>query len=127
MGVAQTQKPTHAALPFEVSNPRNKKWQPAEASRIYDSACNLVARTIRPDHPPELHPQFRLILGADNDEFVRDGSHVEVHLKTWEPELFAQAVVAVAVRDLLQDDQLQKVAHQSVLLANSTIDARELR
>lgn len=122
--MAQTPNQNPSNLPFEVSNPQNKKWQPAEARRIYNSACQLLARTVRPDKPPELHPQFTLVLGAENDEFVRDGAHVEVHLKTWQPEIFAQAVVAIAVRELLQGDELQKVAHQSVLLANSTIDAR---
>jgi hypothetical protein len=120
---AQTSTAKPSDLPFGVSNPQNKKWSPSEARRIYDAACQLLARTIRPDKPPELHPQFTLVLGAENDEFVRDGTRVEIHLRSWQPEMFAQAVVAIAVRDLLQGDQLQKVAHQSVLLANSTIDA----
>lgn len=120
---AQTPASKQFDLPFEVSNPQNKKWSPSEARRIYASACQLLARTIRPDKPPELHPQFKLVLGAENDEFVRDGARVEIHLRSWQPEMFAQAVVAIAVRDLLQGDELQKVAHQSVLLANSTIDA----
>lgn len=127
IGFAQTQKPVQSNLPFEISNPQNKKWEPAEARRIYNAACQLLARTIRPDKPPELHPTFRLVLGTENDEFVRDGAHVEVHLRRWQPEIFAQAVVAIAVRDLLQGDQLQKVAHESVLLANATVSARDLR
>jgi hypothetical protein len=122
IATAQTQAP---ALPFEVSNPKNKQWSPAEANRIYSSACQLLARTIRPDKPPDLHPSFRLVLGARNDEFVRDGARVEVHLRNWQPEIFAQAVVAIAVRDLLQGDQLWQVAHQSVVVANSTVDARD--
>lgn len=126
LGAAQAQKQTQANLPFEVSNPQNKKWPPAEARKIYDAACQLLARTIRPDKPPALHPQFRLVLGTQNDEFVRDGAHVEVHLRSWQPEIFAQAVVAIAVRDVLQGDQLQKVAHESVLLANATVDAHDL-
>jgi len=123
MAMAQTSPQNQSKLPFEVSNPQNKKWSPGEAQRIYTSACQLLARTIRPDKPPELHPQFMLILGTEHDEFVRDGARVEVHLRSWEPEMFAQAVVAIAVRDLLQVNQLQQVAHQSVLLANSTVDA----
>jgi hypothetical protein len=120
---AQTQT---AVLPFEVSNPKNKQWSPEEANRIYNSACQLLARTVRPDRPPELHPRFLLVLGAKNDEFVREGSRVEVHLKNWQPEIFAQAVVNIAVRDLLHGDQLWQVAHQSVVLANSTIDVQEI-
>jgi hypothetical protein len=126
VGQTQSQAQNSAALPFEVSNPQNKKWQPAEARRIYNSACQLLARTIRPDKPPELHPQFLLVLGTENNEFVRDGSRVEVHLRNWQPEMFAQAVVAVAVRDILQWNQLQQVAHQSVQLENATVDAHDL-
>ena len=126
LGAAQAQKQTQANLPFEVSNSQNKKWPPTEARKIYDVACQLLARTIRPDKPPALHPQFRLVLGTPKDEFVRDGARVEVHLRSWQPEIFAQAVVAIAVRDLLQGDQLQKVAHESVLLANATVDAHDL-
>ena len=126
LSMAQARNQSRSDLPFAVSNPHDKKWSPAEAGRIYDSACQLLARTVRPDKPPALHPQFTLILGTEHDEFVRDGSHIEVHLRSWEPEMFAQAVVAIAVRELLQGDQLQKVAHESVLLANSTIDAHDL-
>ncbi len=126
IGFAQTPQPAQSSLPFEVSNPQNKKWSPTEAQRIYGAACQLLARTVRPDKPPELHPTFRLVLGTDADEFVRDGAHVEVHLRSWQPEMFAQAVVAIAVRDLLQGDQLQKVAHESVLLANASVDVHNL-
>ena len=127
MAMAQTAPQDQSRLPFQVSNSQNKKWSPAEARRIYDSACRLLARTIRPDKPPELHPQFTLILGTEHDEFVRDGTQVEVHLRNWEPEMFAQAVVAIAVRDLLQTGQLQTIAHESVLLANSTVNVHDLR
>src|SRR5580704_1607178 len=65
-------------LPFEVSNPGNKKWSPVEAARIYDSACDLLARTIRPEKPPVLRPKFRLVLGTENDEFVNEGGIIEV-------------------------------------------------
>lgn len=127
MAMAQAAPQGQSQLPFQVSNPQNKKWSPSEARRIYDSACRLLARTIRPDKPPELHPQFTLILGTEHDEFVRDGAQVEVHLRSWDPEMFAQAVVAIAVRDLLQTGQLQTIAHASVLLANSSVSVHDLR
>lgn len=114
------------ALPFEVSNPSNKKWPPAEASRIYESACDLLARTIRPEKPPRLRPKFRLVLGAEGDLFVNEGGVTEVHLKSWNPEKFAEGVVVVAVRDVLRADDLARVVHQSVSLASSTINVHEL-
>ncbi len=113
-------------LPFEVSNPGNKKWSPAEASRIYDSACDLLARTIRPEKPPRLRPKFRLVLGAESNEFVNEGGVAEVHLKSWNPEKFAEGVVVVAVRDVLRADDLARVVHQSVSLAASTVNVHEL-
>ena len=113
--------------PFEVLNPKKQHWYRVEATRIYTSACDLVARSIRPDKPPHLEPRFRLVLGADDDEFVRAGAINEIRLKSWNPEKFAQGVVVVAVRDVLHPDDLAKIAHQSVVLADSTLDVRELR
>jgi hypothetical protein len=114
-------------LPFEVQNPHGRHWSSSEAMRIYTSACDLVARSIRPDKPPHLQPRFRLLLGADSDQFVRTDSVNEIQLKTWNPEKFAEGVVAVAIRDVLQNEDLLKIAHQSVVLANSTLDARKLQ
>ncbi len=115
-----------AAVPFEVSNPNNKKWPPAEAARIYESACDLLARTIRPEKPLRLRPRFRLVLGADSDQFVNEGGLTEVHLKSWNPEKFAEGVVVVAVREVLPANDLARVVHQSVSLASSTINVHEL-
>ena len=112
-------------LPFEISNPQNKKWEATEAVRIYSWACDLLARTIRPEKPPQLHPNFRLVLGADDDSFVHRDNRFEIHLKSWNPEKFSQGVVLVAVAGIVQADELNRVAHQSVSLANSTLDARE--
>jgi hypothetical protein len=113
-------------LPFEVSNPSNKKWSPAEAARIYDSACDLLGRTIRPEKPPHLRPKFRLVLGADSNLFVNEGGVTEIHLKSWNPEKFAEGVVVVAVRDVLRAEDVARVAHQSVSLAGSTVNVNEL-
>ena len=113
-------------VPFEVSNLNNKKWPPAEATRIYDSACDLLARTIRPEKPPRLRPKFRLVLGAESDQFVNEGGVTEIHLKSWNPEKFAEGVVVVAVRDVLRADDLARVVHQSVSLAASTVNVHEL-
>ena len=116
-----------ANVPFEVSNPKHKKWPETEAGRIYTSACELLARSIHPEHPPQLHPKFRLVLGADTDEFVRDDALAELHLKSWDPEKFAQGVVVVALRELIPRPDLARIARQSVTLAGSTVDVSDLR
>jgi len=114
-------------LPFEVSNPKNKKWSAAEASRIYAFACDLLTRTVRPEKPPQLHPKLLLVLGAGQDEFVRDQGTNEVRLKTWNPEMFAEAVVLGAVREVLRTDELQRGARESVSLADATVSSSELK
>jgi hypothetical protein len=123
VGLAHAQE---SMLPFEVSNAKHKKWPEAQAARIYARACDLLARSIRPEKPPELHPKFVLVLGAEGNEYVRDTKTVEIHLKNWNPEMFAQGVMVVALRDLVQGQDLAKLAHQSVSLADSTIDVLEL-
>ena len=84
VGVAQVST-TQEATPFAVSNPKNRKWPVDEATRIYFSACDRVARSIRPVNPPRLHPSFVLVLGAPNNETVRNGKVSEVRLKGWNP------------------------------------------
>ena len=115
------------ALPFEVSNPKNKKWPTDEALRIYSSACSLVARTVRPERPPHLHPTFRLVLGTADDEVVRGNSMAEIHLKSWNSEKFAEAAVILAAREVLQGDDLIKIVRQTVSLANATVSLNDLR
>jgi hypothetical protein len=113
------------SVPFEVSNPAQQKWSPAEAQRIYSWACELLAKTVRPENPPRLHPRFRLVLGADENIFVRDHGMDEIRLKGWDPIKFAEGVVAIAVREVVQSNEQAQLARRSVMLANSTIDAHE--
>jgi hypothetical protein len=138
-GVARAQEPiapvsgnsaeaaSSSTMPFEVANPKHKKWPEADAGRIYTSACDLLARSIRPEHPPQLRPKFRLVLGTDHDEFVRDGALEELHLKSWDPEKFAQGVVVVALRELVPRPDLARLARLSVTLAGSTVEVSDLR
>lgn len=115
------------AVPFEVSNPKHKKWSSEEASKIYYSACDLLARTVRPEKPPHLHPRFVLVLGGDTNQVLRTGSAVEIHLKSWDADKFAEAMVLVAAREVLQMDDLMKIARQSVSSAEATVSADRLK
>jgi hypothetical protein len=114
-------------LPFAVSNPRNKKWSREEAARIYDSACALVARTVRPERPPHLHPNFVLVLGASDNEVVRTTPMAEIHLKSWDADKFAEAVVIMAAREVLHSDDVANIARQSVFSAHATVSLEELK
>ena len=115
------------AVPFEVSNPKHKKWSSEQAAKIYYSVCDLLARTVRPEKPPHLHPRFVLVLGGDTNQILRTGSAVEIHLKSWDADKFAEAMVLVAAREVLQMDDLMKIARQSVSSAEATVSADRLK
>jgi hypothetical protein len=112
--------------PFQVSNPKHKKWSSDEAGKIYYSACELLARTVRPEKPPRPHPRFLLVLGANDDQVLRTDTGVEIHLKSWDADKFAEAMVMVAAREVLQRDDLTKIARQSVSVAQSTVSVERL-
>jgi hypothetical protein len=115
------------ALPFEVSNPTNRKLPADEASRIYFSACERVAQALRPEKPPHLHPKFVLVLGAKDDETVRRGPVAEVHLKTWDAASFAQAVVLLALREILTPQEVTSISHQALRAAEASVSVTDLR
>ncbi len=114
-------------LPFEVSNPGHQKWSAEEASRIYAAACTLVARTIRPERPPLLHPKFVLVLGATDNEVVRTGPVAEIHLKSWDQGKFAEGVAILVAREVLQPADLRTIAQESLRTALASASVAELR
>jgi len=118
---------TQEATPFAVSNPKNRKWPVDEATRIYFSACDRVARSIRPVNPPRLHPSFVLVLGAPDNETVRDGKVSEVRLKSWNPAAFAQAVVILAAREILSSDDVAHITRDALTYAQATASVSDLR
>ena len=116
-----------SSLPFEVSNARHVKWPAEEARRIYAMGCELVARSIRPEHPPKLHPSFVLVLGANADETVRNGRISEVHLRSWDAPRFSEAVVIMATREILKADDLRNLAQNALMAAEASVTVEELR
>ena len=116
-----------SAAPFGVSNPRNKKWPADEAARIYFSACDRVARTIRPTDPPHLRPSFVLVLGAQNNETVRDGKVAEIRLKDWDESAFAQAVVILAAREIISPEDMAHLTHDALTYARASVSVGDLR
>jgi hypothetical protein len=115
------------APPFDVSNPKHKKWPIEEAARIYRSACALVARTVRPEKPPNLRPKFLLILGAKEDEIVRHGAEVELRLQAWDAENFAQAVVLMAADEVVRREEVPDLARSALLSSQASVSVEDLR
>jgi len=115
------------SLPFEVSNPKHLDWSMEQAGRIYATACELVARSIRPERPPRLQPRFVLVLGADRDETLRRGDTAEVHLKKWNPVHFAEAMVLMATREILKSEDLEHLTRDTLMAAQATVSVNELK
>jgi hypothetical protein len=118
---------TQQATPFRVSNPKDQKWAVDEATRIYYSACDRVARSIRPVNPPHLHPSFVLVLGAQKNETVREGKVSEVRLKSWDPAAFAQAVVILAAREILSSEDVVHITRDALTYAEVSASVNDLR
>ena len=115
------------ALPFAVSNPKHLDWSTDEAGRIYSSACELVAREIRPDKPPRLTPKFTLVLGSQEDETVRVGTMAEVHLKAWNATHFAEAMVLMASREILKSEDVLHLTRDTLRAADASVSVAELK
>jgi hypothetical protein len=116
-----------SSLPFATSNPKHLKWSSDEAGRIYFTACEHVARAIRPEKPPRLHPGFILVLGTQHNETVRNGALSEVHLKTWDPASFAEAVVIMASREILDQEEMTSLTRDTLLSAQASVSVTDLR
>jgi len=82
---------------------------------------------MRPMNPPHLRPKFVLVLGAQNNEAVRDGKVSEVRLKSWDPVAFAQSVVILAAREILTPDDLAHITHDALTYAQASVSVSDLR
>ncbi len=71
-----------------IDNKHNERVSTPEAEKIYSSACSVVQREFGFRHV--LHPQVRLILGADKNEVRFAGR--EIRLTKWDRYTFAQGV-----------------------------------
>ncbi|MCI0348505.1 MAG: hypothetical protein L0Z53_03680 [Acidobacteriales bacterium] len=111
---------------LSVRNPKNKNFPTAEATRIYESACLVVAREVRPEHPPLLQPRFTLVLGSDRDELVQHNLNAELHLKSWDREKFAQGVIVLAVREILKNDAVPKLSRRALAWTDAVVPMPEL-
>ena len=127
VGVMVSVSGAQTSTPFGVSNPKHMEWSPEEAERIYNSACELVARSIRPEKPPRLAPKFVLVLGATADETVRNGPIAEIHLKTWNPARFAEAMVLMAAREIFKVEDVVNLTRDTLIAAQGSVSINELK
>jgi len=105
-----------------IDNRHKERLSTPEAEKIYSSACSVVEREFDIKHP--LHPQVRLVLGADKNEIWFVGR--EIRLTKWNPYAFAQGVVWLAFEDLMPSQQRLTIAKRAVTWADSTVEIKGL-
>ena len=105
-----------------IENKHNEKVSTPEAEKIYASACSVVQREFGLRHA--LHPQVRLVLGADKNEVWFVGR--EIRLTKWDRYTFAQGVVWLAFEDLMPSQQRVTIAKRAVSWADSTVEIERL-
>jgi len=107
---------------LSIDNRHKERLSISEAEKIYSSACSVVEREFDIKH--SLHPQVRLVLGADKNEIWFAGR--EIRLIKWNPYAFAQGVVWLAFEDLMPSQQRLTIAKRAVTLADSTVEIERL-
>jgi hypothetical protein len=112
--------------PFDVQNQKNKKFPATEAARIYEAVCVVVAREVRPEHPPLLQPRFTLVIGADKDELVQENQVAKVNLTSWDREKFAQAVVVLAAREILKINSVPTLSRRALAWTDAVVPLADL-
>jgi hypothetical protein len=105
-----------------VIRTQGKQERPADADKIYISACLAVEREFRIDHP--IRPRLTLVVGAEQNGAYWDPR--EIRLTKWNPGYFAQGVVLFAFDDLLPDRERLAVAKRALSWANATVNAESL-
>jgi hypothetical protein len=105
-----------------IDNRHKERLSTPEAEKIYSSACSVVEREFDIKQP--LHPQVRLVLGADKNEIWFVGR--QIRLTKWNPYAFAQGVVWLAFEDLMPSQQRLTIAKRAVTWADSTVEIERL-
>src|SRR5260370_30981620 len=93
-----------------IDNKHKERVSAPEVEKIYSSACSVIQREFDIRHP--LHPQVRLVLGAEKNEVRFAGR--EVRLTKWDRYTFAQGVVCLAFEDLMPSQQRLTLARQAL-------------
>jgi len=58
---------------------------------------------------------------------VRDGVVSEIHLKSWNSTHFAEAVVLMATREVLKNEDVADIVRYAVISAQASASVRDLR
>jgi hypothetical protein len=114
---------SRAAEYLTIINPNRDKVSAEEIERVYLSACEAVEKEYN-RHAP-LRPRLILRLGTDNNT-LRFPMR-EIQLKKWDERRFADAVIDVALHDMVSQEDRVRLSNTAVSAAEATVNVCELK
>jgi hypothetical protein len=108
---------------LKVLNPNHEKVSFEEVEKVYLRACEAVQREF--NRPAPVRPQIVLRLGSENN--VLRYPMGEIELKKWDEYRFADAVVDLALHDLVTPEVRVKLGNTAVREAGATVNVCDLK
>ena len=106
-----------------ILNPNHEKFSAEKAEIVYLRPCEVVQREF--NRPVPVHPHLTLRLGA-GENILRYPTR-EILLKKWDEYRFADAVVDLALFDMVPRDERAKLGNIAITTARSTVSVCELK
>jgi hypothetical protein len=114
----------HQTLKYlSVVNPHREKVPEDEAEKVYLKACEAVEKEF--GRPVPIRPRVILRLGA-GENILRLKTR-EILLKKWDEVRFADAVVDLALYDMVPADERLKLSSSAIHRAGATVSVCELK
>jgi hypothetical protein len=112
-----------AAGYLTILNPNHEKISPEEAEKVYLRACEAIEKEF--NRPFPIRPRLLLRLGA-SDNVLRYPMG-EIQLKKWDEYRFADAVVDLALHEMVTPDERVRLSNTAVHEAGATVNLCELK
>jgi hypothetical protein len=106
-----------------ILNPNHEKMSMEEAEKVYLRACEAVEKEFNRSTP--VRPHLILRLGGSDD--VLHYPMQEIQLKKWDKYRFADAVVELALHDMLSLEDKARLRNIAVNEAGATVSICELK
>lgn len=112
-----------AAEYVTIFNPKHDRISIEEIEKVYLSVCEAVEKEYK--RPAAIRPHLILRLGSDNN--VLRYPMREIQLKKWDQYRFADAVVEIALQDMVSPEDRVRLSNTAVNAAGATVNVCELK
>jgi len=106
-----------------ILNPTHEKISLEEVGKVYLRACEAVEKEF--NRPTPIRPRLILRLGTGNN--LLRYPMLEIQLKKWDGYRFADAVVDLAIHDMLPPEEKVRLGNSAVHEAGATVNVCELK